>query len=98
MALLTIQRNIRPYARMLGCDAERDAAPSAVSGLAVNVLADLEEFVTDHRAHGTMTGEATEPAWNGCLTTADCPCGVTFARWVTPEYAALDLFQPATSN
>jgi hypothetical protein len=28
------------------------------------MLGDLEDFVTDHRPHGTLTGEATEPAWN----------------------------------
>jgi len=27
----------------------------------VNLRADLEEFVHDHRPHGTLTGDATEP-------------------------------------
>jgi hypothetical protein len=31
----------------------------------VTLLADLEQFVRDHRPHGGMTGDATEPAWNG---------------------------------
>jgi hypothetical protein len=35
----------------------------------VNPLADLEEFVSSHRAHGTMTADATQPAWNGYLLT-----------------------------
>jgi hypothetical protein len=39
------------------------------------LLADLEEFVADHRPHGTMTGDATAPAWNGYLLTVACPCG-----------------------
>ena len=30
-----------------------------------NLLADLEEFVHDHRPHGTLTADATPPAWNG---------------------------------
>ncbi len=57
----------------------------------VNLLADLEEFIHDHRPHGPLSGDATEPAWNGYLLTVACPCGVTFARWVTPKDAAVDL-------
>jgi len=33
----------------------------------VTFIADLEELVRDHRPHGTMTGDATEPAGNGYL-------------------------------
>jgi len=40
-------------------------------------LADLEDFFHDHRAHGPLTGDATEPAWNGYLLTVACPCSVT---------------------
>jgi hypothetical protein len=29
------------------------------------LLAELEEFVSDHRAHGRLTCDTTEPAWNG---------------------------------
>ena len=64
----------------------------------VNLLADLEEFVHDHRPHGTLTGDATEPAWNGYLLTVACPCGVVFERWVTPEEAELDLLRAASLN
>ncbi len=32
------------------------------------LLADLEDFVHDHRPHGTLTSDATEPAWNGYLS------------------------------
>ena len=47
------------------------------------LLADLEEFVHDHRPCRPMT-DATEAAWNGYRRTVACPCGVTFERWVTP--------------
>jgi hypothetical protein len=60
--------------------------------------ADLEEFVADHRPHGTLTGDATEPAWNGYLLTVACPCGVVFERWVTPEDADADLIGIARLN
>jgi hypothetical protein len=33
----------------------------------MNLLAELEEFVGDHRPRGTLTCDATELAWNGCL-------------------------------
>ena len=46
----------------------------------MTLLADLEEFVADHRPHGPMTGDATEPAWNGYLLTVACPCGLSSPR------------------
>jgi hypothetical protein len=64
----------------------------------VNLLFDLEDFVHDHRSHGTLTGDATEPAWNGYLLTVACPCGVTFGRWVTPEDAELDLLRASRAE
>jgi hypothetical protein len=33
----------------------------------VDLLADIEEFDCDHRPHGLLTADATEPAWNGYL-------------------------------
>jgi len=54
-------------------------------------LADFEDFLDDHCPHGTLTADATEPAWNGYLLTVACSCGVTFERWVTPEDADADL-------
>ena len=48
----------------------------------------LEEFVY---AHGPLTADATEPAWNGYLLAVACPGGVVFERWVTPEEADVDL-------
>ena len=53
----------------------------------MNLLADLSDFLRDHRPHGSLAGDATEPAWNGYLLTVACPCGVTFERWVTAEDA-----------
>jgi hypothetical protein len=64
----------------------------------MTLLADLEEFVNDHRPHGPLTGDATEPAWNGYLLTVVCPCGVVFERWVTPQDAELDLLHSALLN
>jgi hypothetical protein len=58
------------------------------------VSADLADFIADHRPHGPLTANATEPAWNGYRLTVACPCGVTFERWVTPlEAAATDLLR-----
>ena len=64
----------------------------------VSLLADLEEFVTNHRPHGRLTADATEPAWNGYLLTVACSCGVVFGRWVTPEDADADLIGIARLN
>jgi hypothetical protein len=61
-------------------------------------LADLQGFVSDHRPHGGLTADATEPAWNGYLLTVACPCGVVFERCVTPEDAELDLLHFASLN
>jgi hypothetical protein len=57
----------------------------------MTLLADLEAFVHDHRPHGEMTADATQPAWNGYQLTVVCACGVVFERWVTPEQADADL-------
>jgi hypothetical protein len=64
----------------------------------MSLLADLEEFVADHRPHGALTGDATVPAWNGYLLTVACACGVVFERWVTPDDAELDLLYFARLN
>ena len=40
------------------------------------VSADLQAFIHNHRPHGPLTGDPTEPAWNGYLLTVACPCGV----------------------
>ena len=64
----------------------------------MTLLADLEEFIADHRAHGPLTGDATAPAWNGYRLTVACPCGVVFERWVTPEDAASDMLLLTLQN
>ena len=64
----------------------------------INLLADLEDFVHNHRPHGPLNGDATEPAWNGYLLTVNCSCGIMFERWVTPEDAELDLLRAALVN
>jgi hypothetical protein len=64
----------------------------------VTSLTDLEDFIDDHRPHGPLTADATEPAWNGYLLTVACPCGVTFERWVTPLDGELDLLRVASLN
>jgi hypothetical protein len=64
----------------------------------VNLLADLQGFVSDNRSHGPLTADATEPAWNGYLLTVACSCGVVFGRWITPRDAELDLLDVASLN
>ena len=64
----------------------------------VNLLADLHDFVHDHRPHGPLTADATPPAWNGYRLIIAYPCGVVFERWVTPEDAELDLLHLARLN
>jgi hypothetical protein len=64
----------------------------------MTLLAELEEFVGDHRSHGTLTCDVTEPAWNGYMLTAACSCGVVFERWVTSLDAELELLRSALLN
>ena len=52
----------------------------------------------DHGQHGTLTGDATAPAWNSYLLTVTCPCSVVFERSVTLEDAELDLLEAAFLN
>ncbi len=62
---------------------------------------DLRGFVTRHRAHGRLTGDATEPSERGYLVTVACSCGVSFMRWITPQDAVRELVNTtliATSN
>jgi hypothetical protein len=47
----------------------------------VILLADLEDFLHDHRPHGPLTADATEPVSNGYLLNVACSCGVVFERW-----------------
>jgi hypothetical protein len=57
----------------------------------VSITAEIETFVVNHRAHGHLTGDATEPRLNGYQVTITCPCGVVFIRWVSPSEATIDL-------
>ena len=56
----------------------------------MTMLADLEEFIVDHRSHGTYGRGRHRARVEGYLLTVACPCGVTFERWVTPLHAAED--------
>jgi hypothetical protein len=62
------------------------------------VLADLSDFISDHHPHGSLTADATPPAWNGYLLTVACSCRVVFERWVTPDAADADLLRIASLN
>jgi hypothetical protein len=64
----------------------------------VNITPDLEHFVAGHRAHGSLTADTGALTPNGYRLTVACPCGVTFARWITPEEAAQDLALVARWN
>jgi hypothetical protein len=64
----------------------------------VNLLADLQGFVSDHRSPGPLTADATEPEWNAYLLTVACSCGVVFERWVTPQDADANLVRIAQLN
>jgi hypothetical protein len=67
----------------------------------MNLLAELEGFVGDHRMHGTPTCDATEPVWNRYLLTVACGacgCGVLFEKWITLEDSELDVLHFALLN
>jgi len=64
----------------------------------MTLLTDLKAFVYDHRPHGGMTGDATQPASNGYRLMVACTCGVVFERWVTPDEADADLLRLASLN
>jgi len=57
------------------------------------MLSDLTAFVQDHRHHGLLVGDASEPGPSGYRVTVACSCGVTFERWVTELDAAEDLLR-----
>jgi hypothetical protein len=40
---------------------------SGATPLSRALFADLEEFVHDHRPHGSLVADATEPAWKGSV-------------------------------
>jgi len=51
----------------------------------MTLLADLETFVRDHRPHSTLTGDATEAAWNGYRLTVACGRGKPTRRTGRPS-------------
>jgi hypothetical protein len=57
----------------------------------MTLLADLEQFASDHSTHRPLTADATEPGGNGYLLTVACACGVVFGRWITPKMLTLTL-------
>ena len=57
----------------------------------MTLLTDLADFIAVHRPHGTLSADATPPAWNSYRLTVSCLCGVVFERWVTPRDADRDL-------
>ena len=64
----------------------------------MTLLADLEDFVTEHRPHGILKATTGELTPNGYRPEVTCPCGVTFERWITPGEAAGDLVMLARLN
>ena len=51
----------------------------------MSIGADLEKFAAAHRPHGALTADTGALTPNGYRLTVACECGVTFARWITPE-------------
>jgi len=68
------------------------AATHQHSLLAMTLLAELEQFASDHRAHGNRARLERLPADHGRS------CGVMFGRWITPADAELDLLRAASLN
>jgi len=46
----------------------------------MTLLADLEDFVTEHRPHGPLTATTGQLTPNGYRLEVACSCGVTFER------------------
>jgi len=64
----------------------------------MTLLADLEDFVTEHQPHGTLTATTGELTPNGYRLEVACPCAVTFERWITPQEAPEDVAVLARLN
>jgi hypothetical protein len=64
----------------------------------MTITDDIQAFIREHRDHGQVVGDATQPLPHGYQVTIACPCGVTFLRWVTPEDAVIDLASLARLN
>lgn len=57
----------------------------------MGIANDGQALIVEHRDHGRLVGDATEPIPNGYQVTIACPSGVIFIPWVTPDDAAIDL-------
>ena len=64
----------------------------------MSITEDVEEFISLHREHGQLVGDATEPTLTGYRVTIACPCGLTFVRHVTAGEAVVDLARLARRN
>jgi hypothetical protein len=64
----------------------------------VSVSDEVRAFIAEHREHGQLTGDATEPGLAGHQVWIACPCGVTFRRQVTEGDALIDLAELASLN
>jgi len=64
----------------------------------VTITEDVEDFISLHREHGQLVGDATQPTLTGYRVTIECPCGVTFVRHVTAGEAVVDLARLARRN
>jgi hypothetical protein len=64
----------------------------------VTISDDLKAFIAEHREHGQLTGDATEPGLAGYQVWIACPCGVTFRRQATEGDALIDLAALARLN
>jgi hypothetical protein len=54
---------------------------------------DLDHFLAGHRPHGRFSPSVGAETPNGYRLAIACSCGVTFARWVTPQDSLEDLLR-----
>jgi hypothetical protein len=64
----------------------------------MSLSGDLTAFIIEHREHGRLVGDTTEPGLAGYQVWITCPCGVTFRRQVTAPGALVDLAELAWRN
>ena len=64
----------------------------------MTITEDVEDFISLHREHGQLVGDATQPTLTGYRVTITCPCGVTFVRHVTAGEAVVDLARLTRRN
>jgi hypothetical protein len=59
------------------------------------LIADREQFVCTHRAHGELLADAGTTSPSGYRLEGRCHCGVVFECWITPADAGLEMAQLA---